>query len=107
MAGPLAARLSFAQEPCEKEGMGNVVVNTAMRTLTRKAVGKLIKTARSSSGKKEGAGPVTGGSVNPAREQGTNLPGRGEKPFTALLALCVVIFLFGCALLGMFTDLDR
>jgi hypothetical protein len=35
--------------------MGNVVVNAVMRTLTREAVGKVIRTARSSSGKEEGA----------------------------------------------------
>jgi len=40
--------------------MGNVVVNAVVRTLTRKAAGKVIKTARSSSGKKKRAGPEKG-----------------------------------------------
>ena len=32
-------------------GIGNVVVNTVVRRFTRKAVGKAMKTARSTSGK--------------------------------------------------------
>ena len=38
-------------------GMGNVVVNAVVRTLTRKAVGKAMKSAKSSSGKKKRTGP--------------------------------------------------
>ena len=41
-------------------GMGNVVVNAVVRTLTRKAVGKAIKTAKSSSGKKRRTAPKKG-----------------------------------------------
>jgi hypothetical protein len=41
-------------------GMGNVVVNAVVRTLTRKAVGKAIKTAKSSSGRKRRTGPKKG-----------------------------------------------
>jgi len=41
-------------------GMGNLVVNAVVRTLTRKAVGKAIKTAKSSSGKKMRTGPTKG-----------------------------------------------
>jgi hypothetical protein len=55
------------KEPHEKEGigshmggMGNVVVNAVVRTLTRKAVGKAIKTAKPSSGKKKRTGPKEG-----------------------------------------------
>jgi hypothetical protein len=40
--------------------MGSVVVNAVVRTLTRKAAGKVIKTARSSSGKKKRSGPEKG-----------------------------------------------
>jgi len=41
-------------------GMGNVVMNAVVRTLTHKAVGKAIKTAKSSSGKKKRTGPKKG-----------------------------------------------
>jgi hypothetical protein len=41
-------------------GMENVVVNAVVRTLTHKAVGKAIKTAKSSSGKKKRTGPKKG-----------------------------------------------
>jgi hypothetical protein len=34
-------------------GMGNVVVNAVMRTLTRKAVGKAMKSAKAAGGKKK------------------------------------------------------
>ena len=34
-------------------GIGNVVVNTLVRTFTRKTVGKAMKTARSTSGKRK------------------------------------------------------
>jgi len=58
----VATRLSFAQESLEKEVMGshmvgieNVVVNAVVRTLTRKAVGKAMKSAKSAGGKQEDA----------------------------------------------------
>ena len=35
-------------------GIGNVVVNTVVRMLTRKAVGKAMKVAKSAGGKKKG-----------------------------------------------------
>jgi hypothetical protein len=62
--GPRAARLSFPQEACKKEGigshmggMGNLVVNTVVRMFTRKAVGKAMKSAKPASGKSKKAGP--------------------------------------------------
>jgi hypothetical protein len=44
-------------------GMGNVVVNTVVRMFTRKAVGKVMKTAKSASGKKKKSGPKKNGSA--------------------------------------------
>ena len=41
-------------------GIGNVVVNTVVRTFTRKAVVRAIKTARSTSGKRKKGGPRKG-----------------------------------------------
>jgi hypothetical protein len=41
-------------------GIGNVVLNAVVRTLTRKAVGKAMKSAKSSSGKKKRTGPMKG-----------------------------------------------
>jgi hypothetical protein len=38
-------------------GIGNVVVNTVVRTFTHKAVGKAMKSARSASGKRRRADP--------------------------------------------------
>jgi len=38
-------------------GMGNGVVDTVVRMLTRKALGKVMKTAKSASGKKKKSGP--------------------------------------------------
>ena len=50
----------FAQESREKVGIGshmggigNVVVNAVVRTLTRKAVGKAMKSAKSAGGKRK------------------------------------------------------
>jgi hypothetical protein len=37
-------------------GLGNVVVNAVVRTLTRRAVGKAMKSAKSASGKRKKAG---------------------------------------------------
>ncbi len=37
-------------------GIGNVVVNAVVRTLTRRAVGKAMKSAKSASGKRKKAG---------------------------------------------------
>ena len=37
-------------------GMGNVVVNAVVRTLTRKAVGKAMKSAKAPSGKNKKPG---------------------------------------------------
>ena len=34
-------------------GVGNVIVNAVVRTLTRKAVGKAIKSAKAAGGKKK------------------------------------------------------
>ena len=51
-------RLYFAQEPRKEVivgrmgGMENVVVNAVVRTLTRKAVGKAMKSAKAAGGKK-------------------------------------------------------
>ena len=44
-------------------GMGNVVVNAVVRTLTRKAVGKAMKSARAAGGKKRKPGPKKKGSA--------------------------------------------
>jgi hypothetical protein len=41
-------------------GIRNVVVNTVVRMFTRKAVGKAMKTAKSSSGKRKRTGPKKG-----------------------------------------------
>jgi hypothetical protein len=41
-------------------GIGNVVVNTVVRKFTRKAVGKVMKTTKSASGKRKKAGPKKG-----------------------------------------------
>jgi hypothetical protein len=38
-------------------GMANVVVNAVVRTLTRKAVGKAMKSAKATGGKKRKSGP--------------------------------------------------
>ena len=38
-------------------GIGNVVVNAMVRTLTRKFVGKAMKSAKSAGGKRKKAGP--------------------------------------------------
>jgi hypothetical protein len=61
--GPRAARLSFPQEACKKEGIGSHMggmgnlVNTVVRMFTRKAVGKAMKSAKPASGKKKKPGP--------------------------------------------------
>ena len=61
--GPRAARLSFPQEACKKEGIGSHMggmgnlVNTVVRMFTRKAVGKAMKSAKPASGKSKKAGP--------------------------------------------------
>ena len=54
-------------ESCKKEGIGshmggigNVVVNAMVRTLTRKAVGKAMKSAKSASGKRKRTGAKKG-----------------------------------------------
>ena len=44
-------------------GMGNVVMNTVARMFTRKAVGKVMKTAKSASGKGKRSGPKKKGSA--------------------------------------------
>ena len=41
-------------------GIANVVVNTVVRTLTRKAVGKVMKSTKSASGKRKKGGPGKG-----------------------------------------------
>jgi hypothetical protein len=41
-------------------GIGNVVVNAVVRTLTRKAVGKAMKSAKSASGKRKKPGSKKG-----------------------------------------------
>jgi hypothetical protein len=41
-------------------GIGNVVVNTVVRMLTRKAVGKAIRTAKSAGGERRKSGPKKG-----------------------------------------------
>ena len=41
-------------------GIGNVIVNTVVRTLTRKGVGKAMKTAKSAGGKRKKAGTKKG-----------------------------------------------
>jgi hypothetical protein len=41
-------------------GMENVVVNAVVRTLTRKAVGKAMKSAKPASGKRKRTGPKKG-----------------------------------------------
>jgi hypothetical protein len=41
-------------------GIGNVVVNAMVRTLTRKAVGKAMKSAKPASGKRKRTGPKKG-----------------------------------------------
>jgi hypothetical protein len=40
--------------------IGNVVVNAVVRTLTRKGVGKAMKSARSANGKRKKSGPKKG-----------------------------------------------
>jgi hypothetical protein len=47
-------------------GMGNVVVNAVVRTLTRKAVGKAMKGAKAAGGKKK-SGPKKKGSAKDKR----------------------------------------
>jgi hypothetical protein len=44
-------------------GIGNVVVNAVVRTLTRKAVGKAMKSAKAAGGKKSKTGPKKKGSA--------------------------------------------
>ncbi len=44
-------------------GMGNVLVNAVVRTLTRKAVGKAMKSAKPASGKRKKSGPKKKGSA--------------------------------------------
>jgi hypothetical protein len=41
-------------------GIGNVVVNAVVRTLTRKGVGKAMKAAKSAGGKRKKAAPKKG-----------------------------------------------
>jgi hypothetical protein len=41
-------------------GIGNVVVNAVVRTLTRKSVGKAMKSAKSAGGKRKKARPKKG-----------------------------------------------
>jgi hypothetical protein len=48
-------------------GIGNVVVNAVVRTLTRKAVGKAMKSAKAAGGKKRKAGAKKKGSAKGKR----------------------------------------
>jgi hypothetical protein len=48
-------------------GMGNVVVNAVVRTLTHKAVGKAMKSAKAAGGKKKKSGPKKKGSAKGKR----------------------------------------
>jgi hypothetical protein len=48
-------------------GMANVVVNAVVRTLTHKAVGKAMKSAKAAGGKKRKSGPKKKGSAKGKR----------------------------------------
>ena len=57
-------------------GIGNVVVNAMVRTLTRKAVGKAMKSAKSTGGMRKKAGSKKGFAKD---KKGTRCVGRGSR----------------------------
>ena len=57
-------------------GIGNVVVNAVVRTLTRKAVGKAMKSTKSAGGKRKKAGSKKGFAKD---KKGTRCVGRGSR----------------------------
>jgi hypothetical protein len=56
-------------------GIGNVVVNAVVRTLTRKAVGKAMKSAKSAGGKRKKARPKKGSAIGKQGSRCESLPG--------------------------------
>jgi hypothetical protein len=60
-------------------GIGNAVVNAVVRTLTRKAVGKAMKSAKAAGGKKRKSGRRRRFREGQTKRRSVSLPGAAKR----------------------------